>query len=106
MSVATDRNHTRQVKSGQISQKLTHSEHGRRPWRDDNRGFRRVPGHIIVNPVLVVGAVSNGERLVDLVEQGAEFGGIVDLLAGQGRGDDRAGLASTARCSFLQARRR
>jgi hypothetical protein len=48
-----------------------------------------MPGHIIVNPVLVVGAVSNdrGERLVDLVEQRAEFGGIVDFFAGQGRGN-------------------
>ena len=54
----------------------------------------RVLGHTIVNPILVVGAVGDdgGERLVDLVEQGAEFGGIVDFLAGQGRGDDRAGL--------------
>src|SRR4051812_49918589 len=45
------------------------TEHGRRPWRHDNRGFRGMPGHIIVNPVLVVGAVSTdrGERLVDLV---------------------------------------
>jgi len=42
----------------------------------------------------VQGAVSNdgGERVVDLGKQGSEFDGIVDLLAGQGRGDDRAGL--------------
>src|SRR5690349_14608905 len=70
------------------------TEHGRGARRDDNRSLRRVLGHSIVNPVLVVGAVSNdrGERLVDLVEQRAEFGGIVDFFAGQGRGDDRAGL--------------
>src|SRR4051812_40748976 len=51
-------------------------------------------GHTVVNSILVVGAVSNdrGERLVDLVEQRAEFGGIADFFAGQGRGDDRAGL--------------
>jgi hypothetical protein len=43
-------------------------------------------GHIIVNPVLVVGAVGTDrrERLLDLVEQRAEFGGIIDLLGGQG----------------------
>ncbi len=69
------------------------TENGRRPWRHDNRSFRGVFGHTIVNSVLVVGAVGNdgSERLVDLVEQGAEFGSIVDFLAGQGRGDDRAG---------------
>ena len=77
---------------GSVSADAT--EHGRRARRHDNRSLRRVLGHIIVNPILVVGAVGNdgGERLVDLVEQRAEFGGIVDLLAGQGRGDDRAGL--------------
>ena len=70
------------------------TEHGRRARRHDNRGLRGVFGHSIINPILVVGAVGNdgGERIVDLVEQGAEFGSIVDLLAGQGRGNDRAGL--------------
>ena len=60
------------------------TEHGRRPRRHDNRSFRRVLGHSIVNPVLVVGAVGNdgGERVVDLIKQRAEFSGIVDLLAG------------------------
>ena len=60
------------------------TEHGRRTWRHDNRCFRGMPGHIIVNPVLVVGAIRNdgGERVVDLVKQRAEFSGIVDLLAG------------------------
>jgi hypothetical protein len=70
------------------------AEHGRRARRHDNRSFRAMSGHSIVNAVLVIGAVGNdrGERLVDLVEQRAEFGGIVDLPAGQGRGDDRAGF--------------
>jgi hypothetical protein len=67
---------------------------GRRPWRHDNHSLRRVLGHSIVNAILVVGAVGNdrGERLLDLIKQAAELGGIVDLFAGQGRGDDRAGL--------------
>jgi hypothetical protein len=70
------------------------TEHGRRARWHDNRSFRRVLGYSIVNSILIVGAVGNdrGERLVDLGKQGAEFGGIVDFLAGQGRGDDRAGL--------------
>ena len=33
------------------------AEHGRRPWRHDNRGFRGVLGHSIVNPVLVIRSV-------------------------------------------------
>ena len=51
-------------------------------------------GHNIVNSILVVGAVRDdgGKRVVDLVKQGVEFGGIVDLLAGQVRGHDCAGL--------------
>jgi hypothetical protein len=50
-------------------------------------------GDGVVNIILVVGAIGDdgGERVVGLVEQGAEFGGIIDLLAGQGRGDDPAG---------------
>ncbi len=36
--------------------------------------------------------LSQGKRLVTLVQQGFEFGGIVDLLAGQGRADDRGSL--------------
>ena len=70
------------------------AENGRRARWHDNRGLRGMFGHSIVNSILVVGAVSDdrGHRLLDLVEQRAEFGGIVDFFAGQGRGDDRAGL--------------
>jgi hypothetical protein len=66
---------------------------GRRSWRYDNRSLCGMLGYNIVNPVLVVGAVRDdgGEWVVDLGKQRAEFGGIVDLLAGQGRGDDHAG---------------
>ena len=74
------------------------TEHGRGARRDDNRSLRRVLGHSIVDSILIVGTVGDdgGERIVDLVEQGAEFSGIVDFLAGQGRSDNRAGFGIDA----------
>ena len=51
LSVATDRSHTRQVKSAQIPQKLTHSEFGLRVPADiavsgfDNAGYAPSPAY-------------------------------------------------------------
>ena len=57
-----------------------------------------VLGYGVVGSVLVIGTAGNerSDRLLDPVEQGAEFGGIVDLLTSQGRCHDHAGFGSNA----------
>ena len=51
-------------------------------------------GDGVVDIFLVVSAIGNNrsERFLDLIQERTEFGGIVDLLAGQGRGHNRAGF--------------
>ena len=57
-----------------------------------------MPGYSIVNPILVIRAISNdgSKRLLNLIKERFEFGGIIDFLAGQGRSDDRAGVGINA----------
>jgi hypothetical protein len=57
-----------------------------------------VLGDGVVAPGLVMSAVRRyrGYQPFDLVEQRVELGGIVNILAGQCRGDDRAGLGIDA----------
>src|SRR3954464_12436116 len=51
-------------------------------------------GHVDVNALLVVRAVrrDGGDRVRDLVQQGADLGGVVFVALGQGGGHDPAGL--------------
>ena len=51
-------------------------------------------GHGGVNALLVVRAVrrEEGDRVLDLVQQGADLGGVVFVAIGQGGGHDPAGL--------------
>jgi hypothetical protein len=78
------------------------AEHGRRSRRHDNRSLRMVLGDGVVNSFLVIGTVGDdrGNQRVDLVEQGAKFGGIIDLFAGQSLGDDRTGFGIDAQVSL------
>lgn len=66
--------------------------------------FRHSPEDMV--PVVSPIGNDRGNQLHDLIEQGPEFGGFIDLLASQAGGDGRTGGASTPRCSFHQTRRR
>src|SRR3954468_1213791 len=68
--------------------------HGGRARRDDYVRVRVALGHGGVNALLVVRAVrrEGGDRVRDLVQQGADLGGVVLVAVGQGGGHDPAGL--------------
>src|SRR3954454_25383454 len=73
-----------------------------RPWRwarrNDDVRARVALGHVGVNALLVVRAVrrEGGDRVLDLVQQGADLGGVVFVALGQGGGHDPAGLGVPA----------
>src|SRR3954453_10940100 len=68
--------------------------HGGRARRNDDVRARVALGHVGVNALLVVRAVrrEGGDRVRDLVQQGADLGGVVFVAVGQGGGHDPAGL--------------
>src|SRR3954464_10050506 len=68
--------------------------HGGRARRNDDVRARVALGHGGVDALLVVRAVrrEGGDRVRDLVQQGADLGGIVFVAVGQGGGHDPAGL--------------
>src|SRR3954465_13743269 len=68
--------------------------HGGRARRNDDVRARVALGHGGVNALLVVRAVrrGGGDRVRDLVQQGADLGGVVFVAVGQGGGHDPAGL--------------
>src|SRR3954453_6798311 len=68
--------------------------HGTRARWDDNVRVRVALGHVGVNALLVVRAVrrDGGDRVRDLVQHGADLGGVVFVALGQGGGHDPAGL--------------
>src|SRR4051795_10956429 len=68
--------------------------HGGRARRNDDGRARVALGHVGVDALLVVRAVrrEGGDRVLDLVQQGADLGGVVFVAVGQGGGHDPAGL--------------
>src|SRR3954465_10179560 len=68
--------------------------HGGRARRNDDVRLGMALGHVGVNALLVVRAVrrDGGDRVRDLVQQGADLGGGVLVAVGQGGGHDPAGL--------------
>jgi hypothetical protein len=70
------------------------ARHRRGAWRHDNRGIMIAVDDGAIDVVLVVGAIT-GERghwPFYLVEQGTDPGRIIDIVCGQFRGDDLAGI--------------
>jgi len=69
------------------------TRHRVRAWRHNDGRFWMTLSHAGGNVLLVVGAVAGegGERVLDLVEQGAHLRAIVHVLGGQQGGDDRSG---------------